>query len=63
VVTGREQEEKIIVRGLQAVRPGAKGKPVSATNGNVSKTPAELAMESDSDLETIPSGDAGADTQ
>lgn len=63
VVSGLEQGEKIIFRGLQAVRPGAKVKPVSATNGNASKTPAELAMESDSDLKTVTSGDAGADTQ
>lgn len=63
VVSGLEQGEKIIFRGLQAVHPGAKVMPVSATNGNSSKTPAELAMESDSDLKTITSGDAGADTQ
>ncbi len=63
VVSGLEAGEKIILRGLQAARPGVKVKPVSATNGNTSKTPAELAMESDSDLKTITSGDAGGDTQ
>ena len=63
VVSGLDEGEKIIFRGLQAVRPGTKVKPVSATNGNSSKTPAELAMESNSDLKTITSGDAGADTQ
>lgn len=63
VVSGLEAGEKIILRGLQAARPGVKVKPVSATNGNTSKTPAELAMESDFDLKTITSGDAGGDTQ
>jgi len=62
VISGLEQGEKIIFRGLQAVRPGAKVKPISGTNGNASKTPAELAMESDSDLKTIKSGDSGTDT-
>ncbi|HPD97449.1 MAG TPA: efflux RND transporter periplasmic adaptor subunit [Synergistales bacterium] len=62
VISGLEQGEKIIFRGLQAVRPGAKVKPISGTNGNASKTPAELAMESDSDPKTITSGDAGTDT-
>lgn len=63
VVSGLEPGEKIIFKGLQAIRPGAKVKPIFGTNGNASKTPAELAMESDFDLKTITSGDAGADTQ
>ena len=63
VISGLEQGEKIVFRGLQAVRPGAKVKPISGMNGTASKTPAELAMESDFDLKTITSGDAGGDTQ
>ena len=63
VVSGLEPGEKIILRGLQAVQPEVKVRPVSATNGNASKTPAERAMESDYDLKAIPSGDAGGNTQ
>ncbi|MBL3539193.1 efflux RND transporter periplasmic adaptor subunit [Aminivibrio sp.] len=63
VVSGLEPGERIILRGLQSVRPEVKVRPVSATNGNDSKTPAERAMESDYDLKPIVSGNTGGDTR
>ncbi len=62
VLSGLEPGERIIRLGLQSVRPEIKVTPVeAATNGNGTKTPAERALESDYDPQTISvdvSGDA-----
>ncbi|QVL35969.1 efflux RND transporter periplasmic adaptor subunit [Aminirod propionatiphilus] len=53
VLSGLEPGERIVLLGLQSVVPEGKVAPVEATNGKGGKTPAELAQESDFDLETL----------
>lgn len=52
VVSGLQAGEKVIVRGLQSIQPNMPINP--APLGTASKTPAELAMESDYDVKLIP---------
>lgn len=53
VVDGLEPGERVVLRGIQAVLPGAKVAPVEATDGKGTRTPAELAQESGYDLEIV----------
>jgi RND family efflux transporter MFP subunit len=57
VLSGLAAGDKIILRGLQNVRPEAPVKPSFLTGEGVSKSPAELAMESGYDLDDAGSGD------
>lgn len=64
VVSGLSAGEKIILYGLQSVRPESEVAPMAATNGSASTSPAERAMESASDVKLLPasadvSGDMG----
>jgi len=61
VASGLEPGERIILLGLQSVRPEMKVSPAQvATNGNGTKTPAERARESDYDPQTV-SADVSGD--
>lgn len=61
VASGLEPGERIILLGLQSVRPEMKVNPTqAATNGNGTKTPAERARESDYDPQTV-SADVSGD--
>lgn len=53
VLSGLEPGEKVVLQGIQSVVPEGKVAPVEATNGRGTKTPAELAQQSDFDLETL----------
>jgi RND family efflux transporter MFP subunit len=59
VLSGLEAGERIIVRGLQSVKPESPVNPAPARGADDAKTPAERAMESGYDLEAV-SGDSGA---
>lgn len=61
IVSGLEGGERIVVRGLQSLRPDMKVKPMTATESNAQKSPAERAMESRSDVTALPSETASAD--
>ncbi len=63
VVSGLEPGEKVILQGIQSVRPGATVKPISLEDGSNSRTPAEIAMESDFDLNAVVSPDITGDEQ
>ena len=52
VLSGLESGERIVARGLQSVRPEMTVNP-ALRNGNGTKTPAELAMESGKDMQTV----------
>ncbi len=54
-VSGLSAGEKIVLYGLQAVRPESEVAPMAATNGSASTSPAERAMESASDVRLLPS--------
>lgn len=53
VLSGVEPGEKVIIRGLQSVRPNMKVKPSFLKAANEALTPAERAMESGYDLKTV----------
>jgi RND family efflux transporter MFP subunit len=54
VVSGLRASENIVVQGIQALRPNTPVRPISPTIEGQTKTPAELAMASGYDLETVP---------
>lgn len=55
VKSGLEEGEQVILYGIQAVRPGAKVRPMTESKETSAKTPAELAAESVYDLKPISS--------
>jgi RND family efflux transporter MFP subunit len=52
VISGLESGERIVMKGVQSVRPESPVKPAPQRGENEAKTPAELAMESGYDLES-----------
>jgi RND family efflux transporter MFP subunit len=52
VISGLESGEKVVLRGVQSVRPESSVNPAPQRSGSEAKTPAELAMESGYDLES-----------
>jgi RND family efflux transporter MFP subunit len=60
VVSGLEAGEKIVLKGLQALRPGMTVQPVADGGDEAGETPAERARASEYDLDLMPlSGDEG----
>lgn len=53
VIAGLEPGDKVIVRGIQNVRPGMPVRPNYPQTGSSSKSPAELARESGFDLPVV----------
>jgi len=53
IVSGLEPGDKVIVRGIQNVRPGMPVRPNYPQTGSASKSPAELARESGFDLPVV----------
>ncbi len=58
VVSGLERGERIVLLGLQSIRPEIKVSPIDGHNGGT-KTPAEMAMESGYDLKPLSSDKTG----
>lgn len=63
VKSGLEEGQQIILYGLQAVRPGAKVRPMTESKQAAAKTPAELAAESVYDLKPLSSDEKPGDSQ
>jgi RND family efflux transporter MFP subunit len=63
VRSGLDAGDRIVRKGIQMVRAGSKVQPVTASDDNAAKTPAELAKESGYDLKFIPLDDNGASGQ
>ena len=61
VVSGLQAGEKVVLYGLQSLHPEITVAPIQAKNGMASKSPAELAMESASDVQTLPAAAASDD--
>lgn len=63
VRSGLDAGDRIVLKGIQMVRAGSKVRPVTASDDNAAKTPAELAKESGYDLKMISSDDNGVSGQ
>jgi RND family efflux transporter MFP subunit len=63
VRSGLDAGGRIVRKGIQMVHDGSKVQPVTASDDNAAKAPAELAKESGYDLKFIPLDDNGASGQ